>query len=70
MWKFRIKEKVTVTGSSTFFVQKRFFLLFWRDLKHAMINKGGYASKETAVGKLKQIPLLKIKKTKYHKITD
>jgi hypothetical protein len=70
MWKFRIKEKVTVTGASTFFVQKRFFLLFWRDLKHAMINKGGYASKETAIVKLKKIPLLKIKKIKYHKIKD
>jgi len=70
MWKFRIKEKVTVTGSSTFFVQKRFFLLFWRDFKHPMINKGGYASKGIVVTKLKGINLLKIKKTKYHKITD
>ena len=70
MWKFRIKEKVTVTGSSTFFVQKRFLLLFWRDFKHPMIKEDGYAEKGIVISKLKALSLLKIKKIKYHKITD
>ena len=46
MWKFRIKEKVTVTAG---------VLIYCFDI---------------VITKLKTLSLLKIKKIKYHKITD